>query len=111
MNKNLPQIYKENIFKRFFNYIRGLFISKKNDNIEEVITADVNNENETKKNNFLQDIKIKDNKEFEKKQYMDNLKDNLQLLEECSNEKLEKILDYYVKENEQKKAILNKLNA
>ena len=109
MSNNLPQIYNENIFKKFFNYVRNLFSFKKNKVKQEIKINDTNKQKESLKNNFLKDIKIEDgmvDKEFEKKKIMDNLKDNLQLLEECSNEKLEKILQYYLEENENKKKLL-----
>lgn len=111
MSNNLPQIYNGNIFKRFFNYIRKLFSFKNNIDNEVVKTDNKNNVNLQK--SFIQEIKIDDentNKEFEKKKLMDNLKDNLQLLEGFSNEKLEKILQYYLKENEEKKKLLNNLS-
>lgn len=113
MSNNLPQIYNENIFKKFFNYVRNLFSFKKNEVKQEIKINDTNKQKESLKNNFLKDIKIEDgmvDKEFEKKKIMDNLKDNLQLLEECSNEKLEKILQYYLEENENKKKLLKKLS-
>lgn len=110
MSNNLPQLYNGNIFKRFFNYIRKLFSFKSNiDN--EVIKTD-NKNNVSAQKSFIQEIKVdgeNTNKEFEKKKIMDNLKDNLQLLDGFSNEKLEKILQYYLKENEEKKKILKKL--
>lgn len=114
MSNNLPQIYNENIFKKFFNYVKNLFSFKKKEVKEESTINDTNEQKEDLKNNFLKDIKIEEgmvDKEFEKKKVMDDLKDNLQLLEECSNEKLEKILQYYLKENEDKKKILKKLSA
>ena len=99
MSNNLPQIYNESIFKK---------------EVKEDIAIDNTSEQKEKiTNSFLKDIKIEDgmvDKEFEKKKIMDNLKDNLQLLEECSNEKLEKILKYYLEENEKKKKLLKKLS-
>lgn len=109
MSNNLPQLYNENVFKKFFNYLRNLFSFKKKEVKEEITINNTNKQNENSKNNFLKDIKIEDgmvDKEVEKKKIMDNLKDNLQLLEECSNERLEKILRYYLKENEDKKKLL-----
>ena len=114
MSNNLPQLYNENVFKKFFNYLRNLFSFKKKEVKEEIAINNTNKQNENSNNNFLKDIKIEDgmvDKEVEKKKIMDNLKDNLQLLEECSNEKLEKILQYYLKENEDKKKLLKKLSA
>lgn len=114
MSNNLPQLYNENIFKNFFYYLRNLFSFKKKEIKEEININDTNEQKESIKNKFLKDIIIEDgmvDKEFERKKIMDNLKDNLQLLEECSNEKLEKILQYYLKENEDKKKILKKLSS
>ena len=114
MSNNLPQLYNENVFKKFFNYLRNLFSFKKKEVKEEIAINNTNKQNENSNNNFLKDIKIEDgmvDKEVEKKKIMDNLKDNLQLLEECSNERLEKILRYYLKENEDKKKLLKKLSA
>lgn len=114
MSNNLPQIYNKNIFKKFFNYLRNLFSFKKKEVKEEITINNTSEQKEKIKNTFLKDIKLEDcivDKEFEKKKIMDNLKDNLQLLEECSNEKLEKILQYYLDENEKKKALLDKLSA
>lgn len=113
MSNNLPHIYSKNIFKKFINYLRNLFFFKKKHGKEGIAINEVSEKQENLKNNFLKDIKIDSDaieEEVKKKRIMDNLKDNLQLLEEYSNEKLEKILQYYLKENEEKKNILRKLN-
>ncbi len=114
MSNNLPQIYKENIFKKIFDYVRNLFSFRKKENKEEIAIDDTSEKKENLKKNFLKDIKIEEgsvDKEIEKKKIMDNLKDNLQLLDNFSNERLEKILQYYLDENEKKKALLDKLSA
>lgn len=114
MSNNLPTIYNENIFKRFFNYIRNMFSFKKKEVKEENVINETNEQQKNLKNNFLKDMRIEDeviDKDIKKKRIMDNLKDNLQLLEECSNEKLEKILQYYLEENDNKKKLLKKLSA
>lgn len=114
MSNNLPQIYSENIFKKFLNYLRNLFSFKKIKVKEKITINNISEHKENIKNNFLKDIKIEDgmvNKEVKNTKIMDNLKDSLQLLEECSNEKLEKILQYYLNENEAKKKILKKLSS
>lgn len=113
MNKNLPQIYNENIFKKILKYVCNLFSFNKKEIKPETKINDSSEKKENLKNNFLKDIKIEDGiveREFEKKKMMENLKDNLQLLEGFSNEKLEKILEYYQNEYENKKKILKKLS-
>lgn len=114
MSNNLPQIYKEKILKKFFNFIRNLISFKKKEIKEEIDIIGTSEKKENLKNDFLKDIIIEEgsvDKEIEKKKIMDNLKDNLQLLDDFSNERLEKILQYYLDENEKKKALLNKLSA
>ena len=114
MSNNLPQIYNENIFKKFFKYIRNLFSFKKDSINNEIIVNENNYKEQNLKEKFIDNIKIENNNaidENKKKKIMEDLKDNLQLLEECSNEKLEKILEYYLNENEEKKKILQKLSA
>ena len=74
---------------------------------------------ETKQNakenmsNFTEQIKIEnDNKniDYEKKKFMQSLTENPELLKEFSNDRLEKILQYYLEENQQKREILKRLN-
>lgn len=113
MSNNLPQKYENTFFKKLFRYFKNLFSFKKKNVVEEKDKANLIN-NENLKENFLQSLKVENisiDKEIEKKNYMDNLKDNLELLEDFSSEKLEKILQYYLDENENKKAILKKLSA
>lgn len=114
MSKNLPQIYKENIFKRFFKYVSNLISFNRKEIMQESNVNDFSEKKENLKNNFLKDIKIEDGiveKELEKKKMMEDLKNNLQLLEGFSIEELKKILEYYQNENEKKKIILKKLSA
>lgn len=113
MSKNLPQIYKENIFKRFFKYVSNLFSFNRKEIKQEANINDFSEKKENLKNNFLKDIKIEDGiveKEFEKKKMMEDLKNNLQLLEGFSIEELKNILEYYQNENEKKRKILKKIS-
>ena len=116
MSNNLPQEYKSNIFYNIFRKIRSLFFRKKN--IEVSVDENVNevreNNNIEEKSKFVEEIKIKEtvvNPEVKKKKFMDNLTDNPELLEKFSNERLEKILQYYKEENDKKRELLKKLSA
>lgn len=64
-------------------------------------------------NNFIERIKIEKNlfrnKKSQKEDFMKNLEKNPKLLENFSNDRLKKILQYYLEENEKKREILKKL--
>ena len=51
-----------------------------------------------------------DNIDFERKEFMENLTNNPELLEKFSNDRLEKILQYYKDENAKKEALLKMLS-
>ena len=62
--------------------------------------------------NFTEQIKVGDdnkNIDYEKKKFMQNLTENPELLKEFSNDRLEKILQYYLEENRKKREILKRL--
>lgn len=69
---------------------------------------------ETNKNNMLEDLKVNNslsiNIEYEEKELMENLTKNPELLEKFSNDRLEKILQYYLNENEKKRKFIMKMN-
>ena len=113
MNEKLPQKYRNNIFRRFLNRLKSIFSSKKKIDIENPIINDLEIKEETKsKFVFAEEIKVETNEkneEYERKQFMENLINNPNLLQEFSNERLEKILQYYLDENEKKRKILKKL--
>lgn len=113
MNEKLPQKYRNNIFRRFLNRLKLIFISKKKIDIGNEIINDLEIKEETKsKLAFAEEIKVETNEkneEYERKQFMENLINNPILLQEFSNERLEKILQYYLEENEKKRKILKKL--
>ena len=112
MSNNLPQKYNNNIFHRFFCYIKNRFFNK-HSKLEQNTKDEKYEENIRTSDEFLKEIKLeKDirNTEYEKRNFMDNLKKSPELLENFSSERLEKILQYYLEENEKKKLILKKLN-
>ena len=115
MSENLPQKYKENFFSKFLRKIKMFFIKDKykNDFIPSNTTTVENIQNT--RNNMLQDIKVdidfSNNTDYEKKKFMDNLTNRPELLENFSNDRLEKILQYYLNENEKKTHLLNKISA
>jgi len=124
MSDYLPQKYKNNIFQNIIKKIKAVFFYKEQnitqtmDKIEKN-TEQIMNVTETKQNkkedmsNFTEQIKIEnDNKnvDYEKKKFMQSLTQNPELLKEFSNDRLEKILQYYLEENEQKREILKRMN-
>lgn len=124
MSDYLPQKYKNNIFQNIIKKIKAVFFYKEQnitqtmDKIEKN-TEQIMNVTETKQNkkedmsNFTEQIKIEnDNKnvDYEKKKFMQSLTQNPELLKEFSNDRLEKILQYYLEENEQKREMLKRLN-
>lgn len=116
MSNNLPQEYKSNIFYNIFRKIRSLFFRKKNNDVPVVenVNEVMENNNIEENSKFVEEIKVKENvvnTEVEKKKFMDNLTSNPELLEEFSNERLEKILEYYKEENNKKRELLKKLSA
>ena len=60
--------------------------------------------------NLKSDLKTK-NIDFEKNKLMRRLTENPEWLQEFSNDRLERILEFYLTENEKKREILKKLNA
>lgn len=112
MSNNLPQKYKENIFKKFFKYIKNLFLFKKTEPKENIILFNKvsSDKTENSKTSFYDSLRIESATLNDNEKNI-NLKDNFQVLENYSNEKLEKILQYYLDENEKKRALLKKLSA
>ena len=112
MNENLPQKYKENIFSKIFRKIKLIFFKEKQ-NEQEVCVNNINSKEKIKdKEEFVQQIKVTEmikDTEFEKKELMEKLTENPKLLQEFSKEKLEKILQYYLDENDKKIEKLKKM--
>lgn len=116
MSENLPQKYKSNLFSKLLNKIKTFFMKDKKEN--ETIISDYETFEDTKKenckkeiiNNLKVDIDMRDvHKEHEKKAFMENLTNNPELLENFSIERLEKILQYYLEENNKKREILKNI--
>ena len=115
MNENLPQKYRENFIIKFLKKIKKFFIKEK----MEIDTNDFDiniddNLPKTKNNTMLEDIKVDINSlkptQYDRNMFMENLKNNPELLENFSNDRLEKILQYYLDENKKKREILKKLS-
>lgn len=109
MTNNLPQKYKNNIFQKILQKIRKIFFAKK-----EKISENKDNKKVLEKASFINEIKVKELKadtEIERKKFIEKLTNNPDLLEEFSNERLEKILQYYKEENNKKRELLKKLIA
>lgn len=107
MNEKLPEVHKENIFSKIFNKIKSFFLK----NEEKTSENNVMEYNE--ESTFFQELKIEpnlDNKEFKRKKLMKDLIDNPNLLENFSIDRLEKILEWYLKDNEKKRIRLKKIN-
>lgn len=107
MSENVPQKYKEKFFSKFINKLKMFFSRTK----EEIVVSNDKNNKKDMINNLKVDIDVNINTEYEKKTFMKNLTDNPELLENFSNDKLEKILQYYLDENEKKREILKKIRA
>lgn len=124
MSDHLPQKYKNNIFQNIIQKIRAVFFYKEQNITQTIDTIEKNTEQimnvtETKQNkkenmsNFTEQIKVEnENKhiDYEKKKFMQSLIENPELLKEFSNDRLEKILQYYLEENEQKREILKRMS-
>lgn len=111
MGENLPQKYNESIFRKFFNKLKNIWnsIRKRTKNMEENNNDIlVPNAKITKENKMVY-IKVNidvENTDFKREEFMKNLTDNPELLENFSNDRLEKILQYYIEENTKKEALL-----
>lgn len=64
------------------------------------------------KNDFTNDLKVDITDisiKYEQKEFIDKLNKQPQVLKNFSNDRLEKILQYYLEENEKKIEVLNKI--
>lgn len=110
MNNNLPEKSKTSFFSKFINKVKMFFFRTKEKYV--IINEKTFEEEQCNKNDFatsLQvattDISIK----YEQKTFIDKLTKQPQLLENFSNDRLEKILQYYLEENEKKREVLKKI--
>lgn len=115
MSKNLPQKYNESIFRKFFDKLKNIWKSiirrKQNgyENSNDILVPNT----ETAKENKMEYIKVNidvENTDFKRKEFMEDLTANPELLENFSNDRLEKILQYYIDENAKKEALLKMVN-
>ncbi len=107
MNNNLPQIYKESFLVKIINKLKVFFSKiKREKKMQSIEIPEV-------KKSFLKNLKvdfdISDSKEYQKRELMKSLSKNPKLLNNFSNDKLERILKYYIEENEKKREQLEKL--
>ena len=124
MSDYLPQKYKNNIFQKIIQKIKAVFFYKEQNITQTMDKIEKNTEQtiniiETKQNtkdsvsDFAEQIKVEnENKhiDYEKKKFMKRLTENPELLKKFSNDRLEKILQYYLEENEQKREMLKRMN-
>ena len=124
MSDYLPQKYKNNIFQKIIQKIKAVFFYKEQNITQTMDKIEKNTEQtiniiETKQNtkdsvsDFAEQIKVEnENKhiDYEKKKFMQSLTENPELLKEFSNDRLEKILQYYLEENEQKREMLKRMS-
>ena len=124
MSDYLPQKYKNNIFQKIIQKIKAVFFYKEQNITQTMDKIEKNTEQtiniiETKQNtkdsvsDFAEQIKVEnENKhiDYEKKKFMKRLTENPELLKKFSNDRLEKILQYYREENEQKREILKRMS-
>ena len=115
---DIPNVMDENTCD--INYEIKNVIIKPNSQEEHSICVEVEIEvtcsvYEEKNLNLIQDMyspceNIEFNNEYQKKQFMEQLKNNQELLEKFSNDRLKVILQYYLDENNKKRERLKKIS-
>lgn len=110
MSDNLPPKYRKDFFSKLIRKLKMFFI-KSGEKNKFLIPENIEEKNKKRnKDNILEylkvDISLNINNEYEKREFMDNLTRNPELLEIFSNARLEEILQYYLNENEKKRALL-----
>ncbi len=114
MSDNLPQKYKNNIFQNIIKKIKAVFFSKEKNTELTMNSIETKQNKKDSVSNFAEQIKVENenkNIDYEKKKFMQELTENPNLLKEFSNDRLEKILQYYLEENQQKREILKRMNS
>lgn len=111
MNSNLPIEKRDGILNKIIQKIKQIFRKNKYQ-IEDTKNKEIIVNSNSK---FKDDIKIDTeniefSNEYQKQQFMEQLKNNQELLEKFSNERLKNILQYYLNENQKKREKLKKLN-
>lgn len=111
MNSRLPAKPRKGVFYKIFLKINQIFRRKKYETENLESNKVIFNSNNQFKNNMKIDIeKIEFNNEYQKQQFMEQLKNNQELLEKFSNDRLKVILQYYLDENSKKREILKKIS-
>ena len=97
-NKLIP--YKENIFTKISNFFKKLF-SRKKENIEECVEENLIY-NIQQKENFVENIVIKENEEEKRLKELQLQYDNGEIDEDdISDEDIDKLIEMYEKETEE----------
>lgn len=104
MNNKLMKIEDNSFFHKIKAFIFKLFYKqKKNSNVTEIREE----KNKSDEESFIDYIKIEDssitNKNIKLKQFMNELEKNPDIVENLSDDRLDKLLDYYEKTVEEKK--------
>ena len=111
MNSNLPVKQRNGIFYKIFLKINQIFRKNKYKTEKVENNEVISNSNKQFKNDIKIDIEnIEFNNEYQKKQFMEQLKNNQELLEKFSNDRLKVILQYYLDENNKKRERLKKIS-
>ena len=111
MNSNLPAKQRNGIFYKILLKIKQIFRRKKYEEENLESNKVIVNSNNQFKNNIKIDIEnIEFNNEYQKQQFMEQLKNNQELLEKFSNDRLKVILQYYLDENNKKRERLKKIS-
>ena len=111
MNSKLPAKQRNGIFCKIFLKINQIFRKNKYKTEKVENNEVISNSNKQFKNDIKIDIeKIEFNNEYQKKQFMEQLKNNQELLEKFSNDRLKVILQYYLDENNKKRERLKKIS-
>ena len=111
MNSNLPVKQRNGIFYKIFLKIDQIFWKNKYKTEKVENNEVISNSNNQFKNDIKIDIEnIEFNNEYQKQQFMEQLKNNQELLEKFSNDRLKVILQYYLDENNKKRERLKKIS-
>ncbi len=111
MNSNLPVKQRNGIFYKIFLKINQIFRKNKYKTEKVENNEVISNSNKQFKNDIKIDIEnIEFNNEYQKKQFIEQLKNNQELLEKFSNDRLKVILQYYLDENNKKRERLKKIS-
>ena len=111
MKNSLIPIEKISIFQKIKNFLKLTFLYKnKIESHSEKSNNITINVNKNKVNTFTEDLKANiDNKELKLKQFTKEIEDNPSLITNLSNDRLDKLIDYYEKITSEKQNKIEKL--